>query len=211
MKNLFRKLAALSLTAVTILAGCGAYEGNIEKPQEPTYSTLEIVTEAPTEAAETKSVKATEAATEKAVTSAATKKTKAAKTTAATTKKTKATKTTAKTTKATAAKTTKAPTTAAYNEDYVEYHFRSKKLLDQHFEKHGAEFKDDFGYKNASEYEKGASDVINNSSALHKTEKDDGDYVYYIVDTNEFVVLSKDGYIRTYFRPDQGKKYYDKQ
>ena len=203
MKNLFRKLAALSLTAVTILAGCGAYEENIEKPQEPTYSTLEIVTEAPTEAAETKSVGTTEAA--------ATKKTKAAKTTAATTKKTKAAKTTAKTTKTTAAKTTEAPTTSAYNEDYVEYHFRSKKLLDQHFEKHGAEFKDDFGYKNASEYEKGASDVINNSSALHKTEKDDGDYVYYIVDTNEFVVLSKDGYIRTYFRPDQGKKYYDKQ
>ncbi len=203
MKNLFRKLAALSLTAVTILAGCGAYEKNTEKPQEPTYSTLEIVTEAPTEATETKPVGTTEAA--------ATKKTKAAKTTAATTKKTKAAKTTAKTTKATAAKTTEAPTTAAYNEDYVEYHFRSKKLLDQHFEKHGAEFKDDFGYKNASEYEKGASDVINNSSALHKTEKDDGDYVYYIVDTNEFVVLSKDGYIRTYFRPDQGKKYYDKQ
>ncbi|MBQ2147419.1 MAG: hypothetical protein II439_03940, partial [Firmicutes bacterium] len=27
----------------------------------------------------------------------------------------------------------------------------------------------------------------------------------------EFVVLSKDGYIRTYFWPDSGKKYYDKQ
>ena len=211
MKHLFRRLAALSLASFTLLSGCGDYLDSSDTRQEPTYSTLEIVTEAPTEATETKPVGTTEAATENAVTSAATKKTKAAKTTAATTKKTKAAKTTAKTTKTTAAKTTEAPTTAAYNEDYVEYHFRSKKLLDQHFEKHGAEFKDDFGYKDASEYEKGASDVINNSSALHKTEKDDGDYVYYIVDTNEFVVLSKDGYIRTYFRPDQGKKYYDKQ
>jgi len=203
MKDILKRLAAVSLTAFTLLTGCADYTDAPAERQETTYSTLEIVTEAPTEAAETKSVGTTEAA--------ATKKTKAAKTTAATTKKTKAAKTTAKTTKATAAKTTEAPTTAAYNEDYVEYHFRSKKLLDQHFEKHGAEFKDDFGYKNASEYEKGASDVINNSSALHKTEKDDGDYVYYIVATNEFVVLSKDGYIRTYFRPDQGKKYYDKQ
>ena len=203
MKDILKRLAAVSLTAFTLLTGCADYTDAPAERQETTYSTLEIVTEAPTEAAETKSVGTTEAA--------ATKKTKAAKTTAATTKKTKAAKTTAKTTKATAAKTTEVPTTAAYNEDYVEYHFRSKKLLDQHFEKHGAEFKDDFGYKNASEYEKGASDVINNSSALHKTEKDDGDYVYYIVDTNEFVVLSKDGYIRTYFRPDQGKKYYDKQ
>ena len=73
------------------------------------------------------------------------------------------------------------------------------------------EFGDDFGYKTAREYEQGASDVINNDEALNKTEKDDGDYVYYIEATNEFVVLSKDGYIRTYFRPDSGKKYYDKQ
>ena len=44
-----------------------------------------------------------------------------------------------------------------------------------------------------------------------KTEKEDGDFVYYLEDTNEFVVLSKDGYIRTYFRPSGGKKYFDKR
>ncbi len=204
MRNIFRKLAALSLTAMTLLAGCGDYLAAPEESQKPTYSTLEIFTDEPT-AAET------EATTSADTTAAATKKTKAAKTTAATTKKTKAAKTTSKTTRTTAAKTTAAPTTTAADESYVEYHFRSKKLLEQHFEKHGAEFKDDFGYKDAKEYEKGASDVINNSGALHKTEKEDGDGVYYIEATNEFVVLSKDGYIRTYFRPDSGKKYYDKQ
>ena len=94
---------------------------------------------------------------------------------------------------------------------YVEYHFRSKSLLNQHFSKHGAEFADDFGYTTAEEYERGASNVINNVAALHKTEKEDGDDVFYIERTNEFVVLSTDGYIRTYFRPDSGKKYYDKQ
>ena len=38
-----------------------------------------------------------------------------------------------------------------------------------------------------------------------------GDDVYYVEDTNEFVVLSRDGYIRTYFNPDRGKAYFDKQ
>ena len=112
--------------------------------------------------------------------------------------------------------TTNAPTTETFTEmqedgSYVEYHFRSQKLLNQHFEKHGAEFKDDFGYKNAAEYEKGASDVINDPDALFKHEAEDGDEVYYLEDTNEFVILSTDGYIRTYFRPSGGKKYFDKQ
>lgn len=94
---------------------------------------------------------------------------------------------------------------------YVEYHFRNKKLLNQHFEKHGDEFKDDFDYSTAEEYEKGASDVINDKDALYKTEAEDGDGVYYIEATNEFVILSTDGYIRTYFRPNGGKSYFDRQ
>ena len=143
-----------------------------------------------------------------------------AKTTKATTaKKAKTTKTAAKKQdKSKKTTTTKAAeetaTTAVFGLDdgtYVEYHFRSKKLLNEHFEKHGSEFKDDFDYKSAADYEKGASDVINNSEALHKTEAEDGDGVYYIEDTNEFVILSTDGYIRTYFRPNGGKSYYDRQ
>ena len=92
-------------------------------------------------------------------------------------------------------------------ENYVEYKFRSDKYLNQHYEKHGI----DMGFDSAEDYEKAASDVINDPDALHKTEKEDGDYVYYLEDTNEFVILSTDGYIRTYFLPDAGKKYYDKQ
>jgi pyocin large subunit-like protein len=67
------------------------------------------------------------------------------------------------------------------------------------------------GFDSRESYEKAASDVINNPKALHKTEAEDGDYVYYVEETNEFVVLSKDGYIRTYFLPSGGKKYYDRQ
>ena len=85
--------------------------------------------------------------------------------------------------------------------------FRSKKLLNQHYEKHGM----DMGFKSAAEYEQAASAAALNPDALHKTEKDDGDDVYYITATNEFVIVSTDGYIRTYFRPDSGIKYYNKQ
>lgn len=87
------------------------------------------------------------------------------------------------------------------------YRFRNKKLLEQHFEKHGI----DMGFNSAADYEAAASAVITNPDALSKTEKEDGDMVYYVENTNEFVVLSTDGYIRTYFLPDAGKKYYDKQ
>lgn len=206
--SILRKIAALSLTAVTILAGCGAYGGDtIEKPQEPTYSTLQIFTDpVTTQPTTTLAIVTTTAKQTTVKATTARQTTKSAKTTAKTT--TRAARTTVKTT---AAATTAAPTTATVNDSYVEYRFRNKKLLDQHFEKHGGEFTKDFGYKDASEYEKGASDVINNPDALHKTEKEDGDGIYYIEDTNEFVVLSTDGYIRTYFRPDSGKKYYDKQ
>ena len=41
--------------------------------------------------------------------------------------------------------------------------------------------------------------------------EEDGDDVYYLASTNELVIVSTDGYIRTYFCPDSGKEYYDKQ
>ena len=91
--------------------------------------------------------------------------------------------------------------------DYQEYHFRSENLLESHYEKHGK----DMGFVSSEEYEMDASDVVNNPESLHKTEKEDGDDVYYKEDTNEFVVVSTDGYIRTYFNPDSGKKYFDRQ
>lgn len=91
--------------------------------------------------------------------------------------------------------------------DYQEYHFRNEDLLESHYKKHGKEM----GFSSSKEYEMSASDVVNNPESLHKTEKEDGDDVYYKEDTNEFVVVSTDGYIRTYFNPDSGKKYFDRQ
>ena len=144
--------------------------------------------------------------TEPQSTKAETKATQAeTKATQAETKATQAeTKATQAETKATQAET---KATQAETKAYVTYKFRSKSLLNQHYDKHGK----DMGFPSAEAYQKAACDVINNPAALHKTEKEDGDFVYYVEATNEFAVLSKDGYIRTYFLPDAGKKYYDRQ
>ena len=102
-------------------------------------------------------------------------------------------------------------TSASADDPYVEYHFRTEDQLMQHFQKHGSEFDESFGYETAADYEKGASDVINDSDSLFKYEAEDGDGVYYLEGTNEFVILSTDGYIRTYFRPTAGKSYFNRQ
>lgn len=92
-------------------------------------------------------------------------------------------------------------------QDITHYYFRKQKLLDDHYEKHGIEM----GFDSAEEYEEAACQVVNNPSALHKTEQEDGDDVYYLEETNEFVIVSTDGYLRTYFQPNAGKKYFDRQ
>lgn len=87
------------------------------------------------------------------------------------------------------------------------YCFRSQDLLESHYEKHGVQM----GFASAQEYELAASAVVTDPRALHKTEQEDGDDVYFIEETGEFVVVSTDGYIRTYFIPDSGKAYFDRQ
>jgi pyocin large subunit-like protein len=67
------------------------------------------------------------------------------------------------------------------------------------------------GFASAEEYQAAASAVITNPDSLFKTEADDGDGVYYLEETNEFVILSTDGYIRTYFLPSSGRAYFDRQ
>lgn len=89
----------------------------------------------------------------------------------------------------------------------AEVTFRNQKLLDQHYDKHGIEM----GFASAEEYELAAYKVIIHPDTLHKIEAEDGDDVYYREETNEFVVVSQDGYIRTYFNPSAGIDYYNRQ
>lgn len=85
--------------------------------------------------------------------------------------------------------------------------FRNKNLLNQHYQKHGI----DMGFASAEAYEEAAARVPYDPDVLHKIEKEDGDDIYYIESTNEFVVVSTDGYLRTYFNPDRGIDYFNRQ
>ncbi len=98
-------------------------------------------------------------------------------------------------------------TTTAAQTPRADYQFRKYSMLESHYYKHGI----DMGFDSPEEYLAAANAVIANPDALTKTEKEDGDTVFYVETTNEFVVLSTDGYIRTYFLPDGGKRYFDRQ
>ena len=93
-----------------------------------------------------------------------------------------------------------------YNQE-VTYYFRNEKLLKDHFEKHGKEM----GFESAKNYEAAANEVINHPNVLHRIEEEDGDDVYYLEETNGFVIVSIDGYIRTFFYPDDGLDYFNRQ
>lgn len=83
--------------------------------------------------------------------------------------------------------------------------FRSEEKLQSHYEKHGVQM----GFSSAEDYLAAANAVVSNPEALHKLESEDGDDVYYLESTGEFVVVSQKGYIRTYYLAD--KDYYDRQ
>lgn len=92
-------------------------------------------------------------------------------------------------------------------ESNVSLEFRNEIMWEEHFEKHGSEF----GYTSKEEYLNGANKVINSSESMHKEEAEDGDDIYYDKSKNEIVFVSKDGYIRTYFKPNDGINYFNRQ
>ena len=83
--------------------------------------------------------------------------------------------------------------------------FRTPEKLQEHFEKHGWET----GCGTAEEYLAAANSVVANPESLHKLQREDGDDLYFLEDTGEFVVVSPAGYLRTYFLTDRG--YFDRQ
>ena len=98
----------------------------------------------------------------------------------------------------------------AQEEQYVQeitYRFRNEKLLNDHYEKHGKEM----GFESAESYEAAANDIIHHPDSLHRIEEEDGDDVYYLEENNGFVIVSIDGYIRTFFYPDDGLDYFNRQ
>jgi len=89
--------------------------------------------------------------------------------------------------------------------------FRSQDRLDEHYQKHVVQQKE-FGNITEDEYLALAQQLVGNPGSSVLTKKDsDGNTLFYDPDTNEFAVLSDDGYIRTFFKPSGGQSYYDKQ
>ncbi len=175
-----------------------------------TVATTEKTTEATTE-------KTTVATTEKATEATTEKTTKATteKTTVATTEKTtKAT--TEKTTVATTEKTTEATTTAQTTTTKRDVfssgtQFRNKDRFEEHYQKHVIN-QAEFGDITKEEYLALAQELVDTPGSQVLTKNnDDGDTLFYDPDTNSFAVVSGDGYLRTFFKPSSGQKYFDKQ
>lgn len=81
--------------------------------------------------------------------------------------------------------------------------FRTGQQRLQHYGDHGS----DFGAASDSEYEALADAFIGGRPpryTLQSKRPRDNDLIRYSPVTNEFAVLSGDGYIRTYFKPDIG-------
>ena len=98
----------------------------------------------------------------------------------------------------------------AQEEQYVEeitYCYRNERLLNDHYEKPGKEM----GFDSPESYEAAANAIIHHPDTLRRIEEDDGDDVYYLEETNGFVIVSIDGYIRTFFYPDDGLDYFNRQ
>ncbi|MBQ8170666.1 MAG: hypothetical protein IJZ95_01625 [Oscillospiraceae bacterium] len=106
------------------------------------------------------------------------------------------------------------PETSAPTESKVEieYYFRSESKYTQHYEKHGDEFTPIFGKITLEEYLEHANALIASEDEDILTKySDDGDFMYFRESTGEFLVLADDGYIRTYFIPDDGIEYWNRQ
>ncbi len=106
--------------------------------------------------------------------------------------------------------------TIFYISDYVLNHpaspyaqqelgFIDEDSLKQHYKKHGIEM----GFASADEYVRRANEVIKGN--VLSTRQDDNDIAYFNEESEEFVVVSPQGFIRTYFIPDTGIEYFKKQ
>lgn len=127
------------------------------------------------------------------------------------TQATQATQATREETKAEVTTQEETETEAVTEPAYVWHEFASRKLFEEHYQKHVVT-QQEFGDITEEEYLKLANDLLNGTgeNILTKTE-DDGDLLFYDVDTNEFAVMRPDGVIRSFFKPSAGIEYWNRQ
>ncbi len=84
---------------------------------------------------------------------------------------------------------------------FVPFRFRNARKLARHFSDHRA----DFGATTEAEYEQMADEFLSNpltADCYERIRAADNDTIRFTVITDEYAVLSYDGFIRTYFKPD---------
>jgi hypothetical protein len=86
------------------------------------------------------------------------------------------------------------------------YTFYDTESMVNHYVKHGRQT----DCESMEDYLLKANMVIINKGNLTKTQKKDGDTIFYNPKTREFVVIAKAGYVRTYFIASN-KEYYNRQ
>jgi len=80
---------------------------------------------------------------------------------------------------------------------------------EEHWQKHGHEFPE---FHSAQDYERGAQNFIAAPPAGTLTKhRDNGDTLFYNPATNTFAVADRRGEPRTFFRPNNGRAYWDRQ
>ena len=213
MKNKFRSILALLLAVfVSTFTGCVFTPTEVSNT---TTASFAVITDSPTTVSESStSADSSKTVVSSDVSSDSTTVATTEKTTVATTEKTTEA-TTEKTTEATTEKTTKATTekTTTTKRDVFSSgtQFRNKDRFEEHYQKHVIN-QAEFGDITKEEYLALAQELVDTPGSQVLTKNnDDGDTLFYDPDTNSFAVVSGDGYLRTFFKPSAGQKYFDKQ
>lgn len=94
-------------------------------------------------------------------------------------------------------------------QDGVIINFKTPELLEHHFGKHGFEF----GDISIKEYLQGASRMHLEplSDDVQELLRSDDSVAKYKFSTNEFLAVTKEGFIRTYFKPVKGAEYWSEE
>jgi len=79
--------------------------------------------------------------------------------------------------------------------------------LEQHFQKHGLAM----GFANQVEYLRAAQALVRGGPGVETWQRADGDTLFFRAATGEFGVLSDRNILRTYFKPDDGPRYWARQ
>jgi len=102
--------------------------------------------------------------------------------------------------------TIKSRLTSGENDGKIEVRFETPEKMQKHYDKHI----DKYGNISISEYIALANELVNakDTDDIERIVRSDESTAIYRFSTNDFLVITKDGYIRTFFKPDDGEAYW---